>query len=216
MVQNLFLKKLLPAVTLNDADSALSVAEALLEGGLNVMEVTFRTSATAPAIGAIAKEFPEMKIGAGTILSPEQVASAINAGAQFGLAPGFNKEVVRKAEQQEFPFIPGVMTPSEIEKALAMDCEILKLFPVSQVGGTEYIRSIEGPYRHTGIKFLPMGGVNPSNLKSYLECDSVIAAGGSWMTPTKAIENGKFDKVTELVRISLKIAEEWSTENNTD
>lgn len=208
MIQNLFLKKLLPAVTLNDADSALSVAEALLEGGLNVMEVTFRTSATAPAISAIAKELPEMKIGAGTILSSGQVASAKDAGAQFGLAPGFNEEVVREAEQQEFPFIPGVMTPSEIEKALAMNCEILKLFPVSQVGGTEYIRSIESPYRHTGIKFLPMGGVDLSSLKSYLDCDSVIAAGGSWMTPGKLIANGEFTRITQIVQRSLKIAQE--------
>ncbi len=205
MPNNFFIKKLLPAVTLTDTDSALAVAEALLEGGLNVMEITFRTSATADAVSAIAKEFPEMEIGAGTILTTGQISAAKDAGAQFGLAPGLNENVVSEAKKKDFPFIPGVMTPSEIERAIEFGYKMLKLFPASDLGGADFIHSLEGPYKHTGVKFLAMGGINPSNLKQYLQCDSVTAAGGSWMTPGEAIAMGKFEKITELVRDSLKI-----------
>ncbi|MEX0904927.1 MAG: bifunctional 4-hydroxy-2-oxoglutarate aldolase/2-dehydro-3-deoxy-phosphogluconate aldolase [Balneolaceae bacterium] len=205
MFQTLLKKKLLPAVTLPDADSALRVAEALLEGGLNVMEVTFRTSAATAALTAVAKEFPEMKIGAGTILSPEQVSAAKDAGAQFGLAPGLNISVIRAAKELEFAFIPGVATPSEIETALELGCKMLKLFPVSTLGGTDYLHSLQGPYHHTGVKFLAMGGIKPSNLKQYLENEMVAAAGGSWMTSQKAIADKNFSEITEQVRKSAKI-----------
>lgn len=206
MPDNFFKDKLLPAVTLTNANTGLSVAEALLEGGLNVMEITFRTSATAEAVSAIAKEFPEMNIGAGTILSTDQVSAAKNAGAQFGLAPGLNENVLQEAENQDFPFIPGVMTPSEIERALEIGFKMLKLFPASDLGGVDFIHSLEGPYRHTGVKFLPMGGISLSNLGQYLQCVTVAAAGGSWMTPGEAMAKGEFDIVTELVRDSLKVA----------
>lgn len=203
--QIIFQKNLLPAVTLTDADSALSVAEALLEGGLNVMEITFRTPEAAAALHAVAKEFPEMNIGAGTILSTEQVSAAKDAGATFGLAPGLNKKVVRAAQQLEFTFIPGVATPSEIEKALELGCTLLKLFPVSDLGGVKYIRSLYGPYYHTDVKFLPMGGIDISNLKQYTDNEMVAAAGGSWMTPRKAIAEKKFTEITERVRKSIGI-----------
>lgn len=213
MPDNFFKKKLLPAVTVANADTALSVAEALLEGGLNVMEITFRTGATADAVAAIVKEFPEMNVGAGTILSSDQVKIAKDAGAQFGLAPGLNENIVRTVRENEFPFIPGVMTPSEIEKALELDLTTLKLFPASDLGGVEYIQSLEGPYKHSGIKLIPMGGINPSNLKQYLQCDTVTAAGGSWMTPGEVIAQSEFDKITRYVRDSLKIVEEWNTDD---
>lgn len=201
-----FQNKLLPAVTIPNANTGLSVAEALLEGGLNIMEVTFRTSATAEAVSVIAKEFPEMNVGAGTILSTDQVSAAKNAGAKFGLAPGLNENIIKEAGDQDFPFIPGVMTPSEIERALELDCKLLKLFPASDLGGVDFIHSLEGPYSHTGVKFLPMGGIDLSNIRQYLQCESVIAAGGSWMTPGAAIAKGKFQKITKLVRDSLKVA----------
>lgn len=208
MFQDTFKSKLLPAVTLADADSALSVAEALLEGGVNVMEITFRTSATAEAIRAIARELPEMQIGAGTILSGDQLSGARESGAQFGLSPGFNKRVVEKAEEYEFPFIPGVSTPSEIELALSHGYKLLKLFPVSDLGGVNYIGSLEGPYKHTGVRFLVMGGVGSSNLRSYMESDMVTAAGGSWLTPSDLIREKKFDQITEIVRESVILADQ--------
>lgn len=207
MFQNFFKHKLLPAVTLTDTESALSVAEALLKGGLNVMEVTFRTPVTASAISAITKNFPEMIIGAGTILSPEQISTAINAGAQFGLAPGLNKQVIRRAEEQEFPFIPGIMTPSEIEQALDAGFKTVKVFPVSNLGGPSFIQRIESAYRHTGIQFLPMGGIKTDNLKSYIRYKSVIGAGGSWLAPKELIEQREFKKITERIRHSLELIE---------
>lgn len=208
MFQEIIKNKLLPAVTLTDAHSALSVAEALLEGGINVMEVTFRTSATAEAVRAIARELPEMQIGAGTILSGDQLSAAREAGAQFGLSPGFNKRVVEKAQEFEFPFIPGVSTPSEIELALSYGHKLLKLFPVSDLGGIPYIRSLEGPYRHTGVRFLVMGGVDSSNLRSYLESEMVAAAGGSWLTPSDLIRENKFDQMSKIVRESVTLADQ--------
>lgn len=204
----MFDKKILPAVTLTDADSALSVAEALLAGGLNVMEITFRTSATAAAVSAIAKEFPEMYIGAGTILSPDQLSAARDAGARFGLSPGLNKRVIKKAQKLDFPFIPGVLTPSEIEFALEYEYKLLKLFPVSDLGGVDYIQSLKGPYKHTGVAFLTMGGVNSLNLKSYLKQEMVIAAGGSWLSPPDLIEQKKFNDITKIVVESLELAKQ--------
>lgn len=208
MLKELFTKKLMPAVTIKDADAALPLAEAILEGGLDTMEITFRSPATASAISVIAREYPEMHIGAGTILTPEQITLARNAGAQFGLAPGFNQRVAREAEEKEFPFIPGIATPSEVEKALDNKLQILKLFPANTLGGVDYIRSLEGPFGHTGVRFLPMGGVNERNMDSYLGCSSVIAVGGSWMTPGSLIEQKKFSEITKLVRNALAIAGE--------
>lgn len=206
MAQKLLQSKLLPAVTLPDADSALKVAEALLKGGLNVMEVTFRTQATAPAISAIAKEFPEMQIGAGTILSPDQLSGARDAGAQFGLSPGFSKPVIEKTRILDFPFIPGVMTPTNIETALNAGYKTLKLFPASDMGGVKYINSLAGPYQHTGIRFLTMGGINETNLYSYLKHDMVISVGGSWLCPSDLIQQKRFDKITAVVRKSVDLA----------
>jgi len=208
MLQDIFQNRLLPAVTLTDADSALSVAEALLEGGINVMEITFRTSATIEAVSAIAREFPEMHIGAGTILLPGQVSSAREAGAEFGLSPGFSEKVVIKVQDHDFPFIPGVSTPSEIELALAYGYDLLKLFPASDLGGVNYLQSLNGPYHHTGVTFLTMGGVNLSNLESYLEQDIVAAAGGSWLCPRKLIQEKEFNRITEIVQKSVALADQ--------
>lgn len=207
MLKDFFQKKILPAVNLPDDESALAIAEAFLEGGLDVMEVTFRTSTAASSIYAIKREFPSMKIGAGTILSPEQIIAAKDEGAQFGLAPGYQKSVVQEAKNQDFPFIPGISTPSEIERALNHDFRLLKIFPVADIGGPDYIKSLEGPYQHTGVNFLPMGGVNQSNLQSYLSCSSVTAIGGSWLAPRELVRNKDFNKITSIVRRSLDKAQ---------
>lgn len=205
MTQRFLQSKLLPAVTLPDADLALRVAESLLNGGIDVMEVTFRTQATASSIAAITKEFPEMQIGAGTILSTDQLSAARDAGAQFGLSPGFSKPVTKKAKELDFPFIPGVMTPTDIETALNAEFKVLKLFPASDMGGVKYINSLAGPYQHTGIRFLTMGGINETNLDSYLKHEMVISAGGSWLCPTDLIQQKKFDEITAVVRKSVKL-----------
>ncbi|MEX2436063.1 MAG: bifunctional 4-hydroxy-2-oxoglutarate aldolase/2-dehydro-3-deoxy-phosphogluconate aldolase [Balneolaceae bacterium] len=203
MLHSIFKSKLLPAVTIPDVDSALSIAEAFLEAGLSVMEITFRTPAAATSITAIEKSYPEMHVGAGTLLTPDNVTAAADAGAAFGLAPGYNKNVAAKALELDFPFIPGVLTPSEIESAFEAGFDLLKIFPVQCIGGPGYIKTIEPPYLHTSMKFIPMGGVNLQNMASYLKYNSVQAVGGSWLNPGSLIEQKKYREITEIVRESL-------------
>jgi 2-dehydro-3-deoxyphosphogluconate aldolase/(4S)-4-hydroxy-2-oxoglutarate aldolase len=197
-------RRILPAVTFSTAEEALPLAEALLHGGLDVMEVTFRTSVAAEAIKIIRKNLPEMYVGAGTLLSGSQLKQAMDAGAQFGLAPGFNVIVCRNAYEIQFPFIPGVMTPSEIELAAGMGFGILKLFPATQLGGVHFLKAIQDPYRSLQIKFIPMGGVSFSNMNEYLQLENVIAVGGSWLTKDEFLRAKNFDKITEAVKEALQ------------
>lgn len=200
-------QRILPAVTFSSADEVLPVAEAMLRGGLRVMEVTFRTIVAAEAITIIRKNFPEMYLGAGTLLSVTQLAQAMDAGAQFGLAPGFNPAICRKALGDQFPFIPGVMTPSEIELAAEMGFRILKLFPASQPDGVHFLKAIQDPYESLQIKFIPMGGISLNNMNAYLQLKNVIAVGGSWLTKDELIKAKQFDKITESVKeVLLKIS----------
>lgn len=203
ILHSIFKNKLLPAVTVADSNSALSVAGAFLEAGLNVMEITFRTQAAASSISAIAKEYPQMNVGAGTLLTADNVIAAKDSGAAFGLAPGYNKHVAAKALELDFPFIPGVMTPSDIESAFEAGFDLLKVFPIQALGGAGYIKNMEGPYLHAGIKFIPMGGVNMNNMTSYLKYESVLAVGGSWLNPGPLIEQQKYREITEIVRQSI-------------
>ena len=196
-------QRILPAVTFSSADEALHVAEAMLRGGLRVMEVTFRTSAAAEAITIIRKNLPEMYLGAGTLLSAAQLKQAMDAGAQFGLAPGFNSTICKTAIDNHFPFIPGVMTPSEIESATEMGFGILKLFPASQLNGIQFLKAIQDPYQSLQIKFIPMGGVSLDNMNEYLQLKNVIAVGGSWLTKTEIMSAGQYDKITESVKEAL-------------
>lgn len=196
-------QKILPAVTFLSAGEALPVAEAILKGGLHVMEITFRTSAAAEAINLIRKNLPEMYVGAGTLLSGIQIKQAVEAGAQFGLAPGFNPSVCNNAIKNNLPFIPGVMTPSEIERAAEMSFDILKLFPAAQLDGIGFLKALSEPYLQLQTKFIPMGGVSVHNMNEYLQQKNVIAVGGSWLAKGDFISEKKFDKITELVRDAL-------------
>lgn len=196
-------QRILPAVTFSSADEALPVAEAMLRGGLRVMEVTFRTAAAAEAITIIRKNLPEMYLGAGTLLSVTQLKQAMDAGAQFGLAPGFNPTVCKNALDNHFPFIPGVMTASEIESAAEMGFDILKLFPASQLGGVHFLKAIQDPYQSLQIMFIPMGGVSLSNMNEFLQLKNVIAVGGSWLTKAECMKAGQFEKITETVKEAL-------------
>jgi 2-dehydro-3-deoxyphosphogluconate aldolase/(4S)-4-hydroxy-2-oxoglutarate aldolase len=199
-----FSKRILPAITFEDAASAVQVANAVLRGGLDVMEVPFRTKVAAESIKLICEAFPEMKIGAGTILTPSQVAEAKKAGAQFGLAPGFNPAVVKEAIKIDFPFIPGVMTPSEVELALEFGCKILKLFPAAQVGGIAMLNALLGSYGHTGVKFIPMGGITIDNLHEFLSLLNVQAIGGSWLATKSMITEMAFDVIEQNVRTAVE------------
>lgn len=190
-----FLKRILPAVTFDDAYRALQVAEAIVKGGLNVMEVPLRTKEAFLSIQMIRENMPSMYIGAGTILTIESLHQAKASGAQFGLSPGFNPKIVEAAREMNFPFVPGVMTPSEVEQAMERGCRILKLFPAEQVGGPAMLKALNGPFKHTGVKFIPMGGVSLSNMRSYLDQENVIAVGGSWLATKDMIAAGDYEAI---------------------
>jgi 2-dehydro-3-deoxyphosphogluconate aldolase/(4S)-4-hydroxy-2-oxoglutarate aldolase len=212
MENNLLIKvlqqKILPAVSFSSADEVLPVTEAILKGGLRVMEIPFRTGVAAEAIRMIRNTFPEIYIGAGTLLTLSQSALAMDAGAQFGLAPGFNPSICRYATDHNFPFIPGVMTPSEIELAAEMNFKILKLFPAAQLDGIGFLKALEATYEQLQTQFIPMGGVSLKNMHEYLRLKNVIAVGGSWLATKELIAAKQFDKITEQVREAMSSAKQ--------
>lgn len=204
-----FKNRILPAVTIEDAENALKVAEALQRGGLNVMEITFRTKAAAKSIKKISDNAEGMIVGAGTLLTPQQVREAQKAGAHFGVAPGLNRKVIEEAQKIDFSFIPGVMTPSDIEQALELGCKVLKLFPAEYAGGVKLLKALSAPYKHTGVSFIPMGGINPDNMPKYLNYPQVLAVGGSWLTPGVLIRKQNFRKISDSAKASLEIAQKF-------
>jgi 2-dehydro-3-deoxyphosphogluconate aldolase/(4S)-4-hydroxy-2-oxoglutarate aldolase len=173
---------------------------------LDIMEITFRTAAAEESIRRISRRFPEILLGAGTLLEKDQVLRAKAAGAVFGLAPGLNPEIVAAAREADLLFSPGVMTPSEVEQALALGCKLLKFFPAEAAGGVNMLKSLAGPYAHTGVKFTPTGGITSANLASYLQLPVVAAIGGSWMVEKKLVNAGDWAGITRLTREALAAA----------
>jgi Entner-Doudoroff aldolase len=206
-------QKILPAINIEDAEYVLPVAETFLNAGLNVMEIQFRTQQAATAVEIIRKNFPGMNIGAGTLLSTEQLHNAINAGAQFGLSPSLNKTICNEAKQLAFPFIPGVMTPGEIEFAHELGYTILKLFPAAPLGGATFIKAMLGPYKQLNVQFIPMGGVNQNNMNDYLTLKNVIALGGSWLATKELISNKNFNAIYNNVVEAISIVKKYNNEN---
>ena len=199
-------KRIVPVVVLDDTGAAEPLAEALLAGGLDIIEITFRTPAAEESIRRIASSFPEMLLGAGTLLEEEQVSRAAEAGASFGLAPGLNPVIVGKAASCGLHFSPGVMTPGEVEQALSLGCKLLKFFPAEAAGGPAMIKALAGPYGHTGAKLIPTGGITVENLAGYLKLPIVAAVGGSWMVERSLIREGRWGEITRLTREALAIA----------
>jgi 2-dehydro-3-deoxyphosphogluconate aldolase / (4S)-4-hydroxy-2-oxoglutarate aldolase len=183
---------------LDRAKDAVQVARSLLSGGIKAIELTFRTSAALEALQEVRANVPEMIAGAGTILTADQVRSAKEAGAHFGVAPGMNPKVLAAAREAGLSFAPGIATPSDIEAALEFDCQLLKFFPAEPSGGLSYLNSIAAPFLHFGIKFIPLGGLNPTNMVSYLRDPKIAALGGSWLAPRELINAGSWQKITEL------------------
>lgn len=206
MIDRILAKRIVPVVVLDSAESAEPLAEALLAGGLDIMEITFRTAAAEESIRRIASRFPEILVGAGTLLEKDQVSRAKTAGAVFGVAPGLNPKIIAAAHLAGLQFSPGVMTPSEVEQALALDCKLLKFFPAEAAGGVNMLKSLAGPYAHTGVKFIPTGGVTSSNLASYLKLPVVAAIGGSWMVDKALVSGGQWVEITRLTRAALEAA----------
>jgi 2-dehydro-3-deoxyphosphogluconate aldolase / (4S)-4-hydroxy-2-oxoglutarate aldolase len=194
--------RVVPVLTATDADEAERACAALLEGGLSAVEITFRTDAAAEAIRRVA-EIDELLVGAGTILSPEQLESAAEAGARFAVAPGTSSSVVEAARASDVPFIPGVATPSEIERARALGCNVVKLFPASLLGGPAFVKAVAPVYRD--VRFVPTGGINPENLGAYLELPAVLACGGTWICEPALLREGRFDEVERRAREAVEL-----------
>jgi 2-dehydro-3-deoxyphosphogluconate aldolase / (4S)-4-hydroxy-2-oxoglutarate aldolase len=198
-------RRILVATSVETAMHAVPLARACLAGGLDSLEITFRNSHAAEAIRRIRGEIPEVSVGAGTLLGPRDISEAIAAGAQFGLTPGFNPSVVREARQRGLTLIPGVATPGEMEQALELGCELVKVFPAESLGGVDYLAAVFKPYAHTPLRFIPLGGVNESNLARYLSTPGVLAVGGSWMTPAAAMRGLDWTSITCAVARALEI-----------
>jgi 2-dehydro-3-deoxyphosphogluconate aldolase / (4S)-4-hydroxy-2-oxoglutarate aldolase len=191
------------AVIDNTAD-AVPLAEALLAGGLNVIEVTFRTAAAAEAIALIRGKLPEMRVGAGTVLNVDQARQAADAGAQFGVSPGLNETVLLEARALKLPFFPGVMTPTEVDRALNLGCHQLKFFPAEAAGGVTMLKALAGPFAHTGVQFIPTGGITAALLPAYLALPQVAAVGGSWMAERKLVAERAWPKITALTAEAMR------------
>jgi 2-dehydro-3-deoxyphosphogluconate aldolase/(4S)-4-hydroxy-2-oxoglutarate aldolase len=201
-----FLKQRLVCVAVIDkTEDAVSLAEALLAGGLNCIEVTFRTAGAAESIAAIRKSVPEISVGAGTLLSAEQVRQAIGAGAQFGVSPGLSETVIEISNERDFPIFPGVITPTEVMRAMDLGAKHLKFFPSETFGGVNALKALAGPFGHTGVKFIPTGGINAASLANYLAVPQVAAIGGSWMAEKKLIAEKNWKQITALTAEAMKI-----------
>ena len=187
---------IVPVVVLQDAAKAEPLAEALCKGGLACAEVTFRTDAAEESIRIMSEKFPEMLVGAGTVLTIEQADRAVKAGAKFIVSPGLNPEVVKWCQAHEVPVIPGIVTPTEMEQAIGLGLTMVKFFPAEAAGGLKAIKAMAAPY--TGIKFMPTGGINAKNLEDYLSFDKIICCGGSWMVKGDLVKAGKFDEIQKM------------------
>ncbi|MBP3594670.1 MAG: bifunctional 4-hydroxy-2-oxoglutarate aldolase/2-dehydro-3-deoxy-phosphogluconate aldolase [Lachnospiraceae bacterium] len=189
---------IIPVVVIDDAKDAVPLAKALCEGGLPVAEVTFRTDAAEEAIRLMSEAYPEMLVGAGTVLTTEQVDRAVAAGSKFIVSPGLNPKVVKYCQEKNVPITPGTARPTDIEMALELGLDVVKFFPAEQNGGLAMIKAMAAPY--TKVKFMPTGGINAKNLKSYLDFDKIIACGGSWMVPKDLVAAGDFEAIKNLTR----------------
>ena len=195
-----------PVVVLEDVKDAAPLAKALVEGGLPCAEVTFRTAAAEESIRVMTTEYPDMFVGAGTVLTIEQVDRAVAAGAKFIVSPGFDPEIVDYCLEKEIPVFPGCITPSEVAQAVKRGLKVVKFFPAEQFGGVATIKAMAAPY--VGLKFMPTGGVSAKNLESYLSCDKIIACGGSWMVKGDLVKAGKFDEIKDLTAEAVNLVAE--------
>lgn len=197
---------IVPVVVLEDARDAAPLAQALLEGGLPCAEVTFRTACAGECIRIMSSEFPKLLVGAGTVLTKEQVDLAVEAGAKFIVSPGFDPKIVDYCLKKDILVLPGCVTPSEAAQAVEKGIKIVKFFPAEQFGGLSTLKALAAPY--VGLRFMPTGGVGPENVKDYLEYDRIVACGGSWMVKSDLIKAGNFDKIARLTKEAAGLVKE--------
>lgn len=193
----------IPVVVLEDAANAVPLAKALLAGGINICEITFRTAAAEEAIRQISLNMPEMIVGAGTVITKEQLKAATDAGAKFIVSPGSDLEVIRYAKELGVYMLPGAVTPTEVMQLIKEDIKVIKFFPAENYGGLKTIKAISAPFPN--IKFVPTGGVSLSNLSTYLEFNKIAAVGGSWLCTKDLIKDGKWDEITKLSKEAMDI-----------
>lgn len=196
--KRLYTSGVIAVLIIDDANDAVPLARALSAGGVDCIELTLRTNSALDSVKRIAQEVPEVVVGVGTILSPQQADAAKEAGADFGVAPGMNPRVVQHAIQIGLPFSPGVCTPTDIEMALELGCRVLKFFPSEPSGGLSYLKSAAAPYMHLGVKYIPLGGVSAKNAEDYLRDSNVMALGGSWLGPRDLIQKKDWTSITKL------------------
>jgi 2-dehydro-3-deoxyphosphogluconate aldolase/(4S)-4-hydroxy-2-oxoglutarate aldolase len=199
-----FTSRIVPVIVITDVMQAVPLAHALLAGGVDVMEITLRHAAGLPAIEAVARQVPQMQVGAGTVTRASEMVRARDAGARFALSPGMSDELVEAAVDCALPFIPGVMTPGEVLRAREHGFGLLKLFPAEQAGGVGMLKALAGPLPE--MRFCPTGGVSPSNLAQYLQQPNVAMVGGSWLTPAAALEQGRWQDITDLAAQATALA----------
>ena len=197
---------IIPVIVIEDEAKAVPLARALVDGGLPVIEVTFRTKAAAGAIAKIRAEVPAAVVGAGTLLTKEQVKAAKEAGAVFGVAPGFDPAIVAQAQELGLPMVPGVATASELSQALTAGVPMVKFFPAEAAGGVKMIKNLLGAFRFTGVKFMPTGGINAVNVKDYLAVPEIVACGGTWIVPKDALAAGDWPRIKALAAEAAAIA----------
>ncbi len=192
-------------LVIDDVKDAVPLARALLEGNVDIMELTLRTPAAVDALQEIKNNVPEMMVGIGTVLTPDQVKQITKLGAAFGVAPGLNPDVVKTAQKEGLPFSPGIVTPSDIECAIGLGCNVLKYFPAEPAGGLTYLKSMANPYNHLGLKYVPLGGLNQDNYKVYLEFPSILAVGGSWIAKRNLIRKKDWKTITNNARQASQV-----------
>ncbi|MDO4421079.1 MAG: bifunctional 4-hydroxy-2-oxoglutarate aldolase/2-dehydro-3-deoxy-phosphogluconate aldolase [Eubacteriales bacterium] len=207
--EKVFETGIVPVVVLNNVEDAVPLAGALLKGGIDFMEITFRTECAAECISVISKEVPDMTVGAGTVLNVEQAKLAVDCGAKFIVSPGLDEATVKWAIENDIPVIPGTVTPTEIMKAISLGLKVVKFFPADVYGGIKAIKALSAPFGQ--VKFLPTGGVSEANLNEFAANKSVIAVGGSWVCKKDDIINHDWDKITMLSENAVKIIKENRT-----
>ena len=195
---------IVPVIAIENVETALPLADALLEGGLPVIEITFRTAAAADIIRLLSRERPQLAVGAGTVLTSANLEAAKASGAAFAVAPGLNPAILDQSRRLGLPFFPGVATPSDIEAGLALGCKLLKFFPAEALGGVAMLDALSAPYKHTGVRFMPTGGVSPGNLEFYLKIETVCAVGGTWLARKVDLAAGNWGEIRRRCQTALE------------
>ncbi|GAA7080338.1 bifunctional 4-hydroxy-2-oxoglutarate aldolase/2-dehydro-3-deoxy-phosphogluconate aldolase [Helicobacter pylori] len=203
IIEVLQISPIVPVVVIENIKDAVPLAQSLIEGGIQIIEVTLRSSCALEAIELIAKNVPKMRVGAGTILNPTQLEQAQNRGAEFLISPGLTIKLLEYAKKKDMPLIPGASSSSEVMQALELGYSALKFFPAEYCGGVKLLNAFNGPFKE--VKFCPTGGISADNMRSYLNLENVLCVGGSWLTPKNLIQNKEWDKITEICKRSLAL-----------